>query len=147
MPNLEGILVWHGLLDSDRLRRYYGYLADKYSRQEKRLSSICFGVSSGAVVAVLSDHPVWAVALAAVVVLLNGWLIKAKLSKRALSGAFRQQRFGESQLEWEKLWSELRTGGRCRLPALGGIVRSSKRHHRIQLGRTVSGPTPAKAKR
>ena len=108
MPNSEGVrLVWHGLLDSDRLHRYYGYLADKYSTQETRLSWICVGLSSGAVVAVLSDHPVWAATLAAVIALLNGWLIIAKLSKRALSSASRQQRFGELQLEWEKLWSEL----------------------------------------
>lgn len=108
MPNQESVrLVWHGLVDSDRLHRYYGYLADKYSRQETRLSWICVGLSSGAVVTVLSDHPLWAATLAALVALLNGWLVIAKLSKRALSSASRQQRFGELQLEWEKLWSDL----------------------------------------
>jgi hypothetical protein len=102
-------MVWHGLVDSDRLHRYYGYLADKYSKQESRLSWACIFLSSGAVVSVLSNHPYWAAALAVLVALFNAWLVIAKLSKRALSSASRQQRFGELQLEWERLWSEVST--------------------------------------
>ena len=54
-------LVWDGLLEADRLHRYYGYLADKFEKREKRLSWICAVSSSTAAASMVADYPLWIV--------------------------------------------------------------------------------------
>ena len=108
MPSQESVrLVWNGLLDADRLHRYYGYLAGRLESTERLLSWACIVLTSGTVVTALSNHPYWASTLGALATGFNIYLLIAKLSKRTWYSASRQQRFSELLVDWEKLWSEL----------------------------------------
>jgi hypothetical protein len=56
MPNHESVRqAWDGLLEADRLHRYYGYLAHKLEATNLRLSLATSILTSGAFLALMTD--------------------------------------------------------------------------------------------
>lgn len=105
--------VWNGILDTDRLIRYYGALADKYARFHRWISFGIISLSGGAVATLLSAvaelMPVnVGAAISALFFLVVASLGAIALvwdfsAKAATARSFRVQ-YGYLAVEWEVLW-------------------------------------------
>ncbi len=98
--------VWAGVLGSDRMCRYYGYLAHRMKRIGDLLAIGTISGSAGAVVAVLSHLPEWTslLAMAIVGVASIAQLVGRYHEKAARSADVYRQMEGFS-IEWEDLWN------------------------------------------
>ena len=100
-------LVWNGLCESDRLCRYYGYLAERLEKRGFGLAVAATALSSTTFAALLSP---WAGAsrlLAALATICGVALIAGHHSRKAIKGATIRRRYADLLLEWEELWSGL----------------------------------------
>lgn len=122
-------LVWEGMLEADRLSRYYGYLAEKLETREQHLAIVATVLSSTAFVSLwtdlgawnaLSSLPPWVVAvvvslpklltLAASIV--TALLISGRNSRRALKSSTIRRRFSDLLMEWEIVWAHVQNNSK-----------------------------------
>ena len=109
MNQQETNKVWRGLLDAERFVRYYGRLAEKFSRWNRIALSVIAILTSGAAVAMLAELPAWADGwapplLAVFAAALAFWLSYADYSRRAGIAAGIAAQCMELVQEWEELW-------------------------------------------
>ena len=91
-------LIWHELVDTDRMCRYYGYLAQRLAQLGELLQ---VGVAAAPLVTIatlLSGSPAWVPAAAAA----------GRYPHRAEQSAEIWRQLGRQQLEWEQLWNGIR---------------------------------------
>ena len=109
MNQQETNKVWRGLLDAERFVRYYGRLAEKFSRWNRIALSVIAILTSGAAVAMLAELPGWTDSwapplLAVFAAALAFWLSYADYSRRAGIAAGIAAQCMELVQEWEELW-------------------------------------------
>ena len=99
-------LVWEELVETDRMCRYYGYLAHRLNRLGELLAIGTVSFSLGAVLAVLKQLPesvsLLAIGMAAVASVV---MIVGRYQKKASRSAEIFRLLGQMQLEWEHLWN------------------------------------------
>ena len=100
--------VWLGLLDAERLLRYYGALAARLQRWHMGLTAFVAVGSTGALGALLFDAPEYvpevlaaAVAAAALWASYYGYASKAAVAEATRDGC------ADLALEWRDLWTRL----------------------------------------
>jgi hypothetical protein len=102
--------VWDGMLDAERLSRYYGYLAQKLEKIDRRLAISAAIASSASFVSLatnwLPEYPWLPSVLTAVTSVLTIWLVSSQNSRKAVKSAIIRRRCSDLLLEWEVLWSE-----------------------------------------
>ena len=99
-------LIWEGLLDSDRMCRYYGYLAGRLERLADLLQIGAVGLASGAFLALLSHFPEWVPSAAAAFSAMVGALLALKkYPAKAARCAEIYRELGRQMPEWERLWA------------------------------------------
>ena len=109
MNQQETNKIWRGLLDAERLTRYYSRLAEKFSRWNRVALSVIAALTLGAAVTMLAELPAWASgwsppAFALLASALAFWLSYADYSRRAGVAAAIAVQCMELAHEWEALW-------------------------------------------
>ena len=98
--------IWVGLIDANRLARYYCRLADKFSRWNRLAMMLVATLSVAALVSVFTDWYWWVGGLlscsAAAIAL---WLSYADYSRRAGTAAFIGAACMDLTDDWERLWN------------------------------------------
>ncbi len=88
--------------------RYYGHVAAKLDRREKRLSGLIFFLSSGAAVSFLANVDVWLPAVLALLVAgLSAWSWNSKYSQRSFYSSGLRKKFADLTAETKLLWGHL----------------------------------------
>ena len=101
-------LIWEGVIDADRLSRYYGYLAHRLSRLSELLSIGIVTCSLGGVFTLLSPLPQW-VPLITIGIAAGASMLSAVMSyqqKAAYSGELYRQ-MERLSTDWLDLWSDV----------------------------------------
>lgn len=112
--------AWLGLLDSERLTRYYSYLAARFQQRHRWIT---LGVTAGSVATAIlswapsnvastifdsksvsvSDAGLVSIAVAGAAI----WLLLADYSRRSLHASTLESDCNEVVLQWKMLWSEM----------------------------------------
>ena len=101
-------LIWEGLLDTDRMYRYYGYLAGRLERIGSLLQIGTVGFASGAFLSLLSHFPEWVPSAASAVAAITGALVAfRRYPEKAARSAEIYRELGRELVEWERLWAEV----------------------------------------
>ena len=111
-------MIWEGLLDSDRMCRYYGYLAESLERTADWLQIYAIAAASGAVLAVLAHFPEWLTSVAALTSALAGALLAVKKypTKSARSMEIYRE-LDRQSVEWRRLWASVEERDEAELAA------------------------------
>ncbi len=101
-------MIWEEVVDSDRMCRYYGYLAQRLSRVSQVLAIGTVGATSGTVLALLSRFPEWVPAVAAAAAAVASLtLVIGRYQDKAASSADIRRKLGEIGTDWKALWSDV----------------------------------------
>ena len=104
--------VWYGLLDAERVARYYNALAARLRRRRRLLDAFAAFGSTSAVASLLLSAPPWA--LAAFVLTSAAASVWSLVSRYGDDGALLTRvgdEMGRIAGEWQLLWSEVETLG------------------------------------
>ena len=97
--------VWIGILEANRLTRYYSALADQFRWRQRLLSVLIAAAASGAAAAVLAQLPEW---LSAIILfgtsLAAIWSHYADYSGKAAKADSVCSQYQELEVEWRGLW-------------------------------------------
>ena len=97
--------VWIGILEANRLTRYYSALADQLRWRQRLLSVVIAVAASGAAATVLAQWPAW---LSAVVLFGTSfaaiWSHYADYSGKAAKADSVCSQYQELEIEWHGLW-------------------------------------------
>ena len=97
--------IWNGILDTDRMIRYYGMLSDKLRFRHQVASVVLAAIACGAAVPLLTQLPNY---LAAVMFFLVAvatiWLLKADYSSKSTAASIFAAQYGYLAIEWRGLW-------------------------------------------
>ena len=100
--------VWFGLLDADRVARYYNALAARLRRRRRLLDALTAFGSTGAVAALLLSAPaVLPAALLLAVALASVWSLASRCSEDGALLTRVGDEVGRLADEWQLLWSEV----------------------------------------
>lgn len=101
-------LIWEELVETERMCRYYGYLAERLGRQGALLQIGSVGAASGAFVSLMSHFPDWAAAAASAAAAVAGaMVIVRRYPEKAARSAELFRALGREQIAWERLWGEV----------------------------------------
>ena len=101
-------LIWEEVLESDRMCRYYGYLAVRMSLVSNALLVGVVAGSSGAAFSVLSQWPEWITLTANSAAALAGiWLAIQRYPEKAAQSANIRRDIGRLCLAWQDLWADV----------------------------------------
>lgn len=101
-------LIWEELVETDRMCRYYAYLAERLDRQGALLQIGSVAAASGAVVSLMSHFPGWAAATAAAGAAVAGaMVIVRRYPEKAARSAELFRALGRERIAWERLWGEV----------------------------------------
>ena len=101
-------LIREGVIDADRMCRYYGYLAHRLRRLGELLGIVTVCCSLGALFTILSPLPKW-VPLTALGITMGASIVTAVMrfqQKAAYSGELYRQ-IGQLSTEWLDLWADV----------------------------------------
>lgn len=99
-------LIWEGLLDTDGMRRYYGYLTVRLERLGSILQIGAVGFGSGAFLTLVSHFPEWVTSAALAVSVIAGAILAfRKWPEKAVRSAQIYKELDRQMLEWERLWA------------------------------------------
>ena len=99
-------LIWEGLLDTDGMCRYYGYMAGRLERLGALLQIGAVGFASGAFLTLLSHFPQWVPSAAIAFSALSGALLAfRKYPEKAARSAEIYRELSRQTIEWERLWA------------------------------------------
>ena len=102
-------LIRQELAETDRMCRYYGYLAGRLARLGELLQIGSVAAPLVAIVALLSGFPRWVpAALLAATALFALAGAAGRYPQRAARSAEIWRRLGRQHLEWEQLWNGIR---------------------------------------
>ena len=97
--------VWNGILDTDRLHRYYSALGDKFRRRHLFVQAFILVSSSGAAASLLASLSSYVAA--ALFLIVAGATVCASLSdysgKAAMAESIASQ-YADLRIEWDRLW-------------------------------------------
>lgn len=101
--------AWLGLLDSERLTRYYSYLAVRFQQRYQWLTLVvAFGSVATAIASWVPAIPTWVAGLTSIGVAGAAiWSLLADYSRRSLHASTLEADCSEVVLQWKALWSEL----------------------------------------
>ena len=100
--------VWLGLLDSERLVRYYGRLGSRLYRWHLAATAFIAIGSTAAAASLLTHLPTYVSAsLSMTVVAVALWSSYFDYSKKAAIASTTGDQCGKIAFEWERLWVEL----------------------------------------
>ncbi len=100
--------VWLGILDSERLIRYYGRLASRLYRWHLAATAFIAIGSTAAAASLLTHLPTYiSASLSMAVVAVALWSSYFDYSKKAAIASTTGDQCGKVALEWERLWVEL----------------------------------------
>ena len=103
-----GRMIWEEVVDSDRMCRYYGYLAQRLSRVSQVLAIGTVGATSGTVLTLLSRFPEWVPAVAAAAAAVASLtLVIGRYQDKAANSADIRRKLGEIGTDWKALWSDV----------------------------------------
>lgn len=102
--------VWLGLLDTERLSRYYGRLALRYQRWNLLLTAVILLCSTGAAATFMTQLPAWVQAVLSLVVaaVAIGSYLLGYSKKAAVASVIRSQ-CTHLAADWRGLWADLNT--------------------------------------
>lgn len=101
-------LIWEGLLDTDGMRRYYGYLAGRLERLSSLLQIGAVGLASGAFLTLMSHFPPWVPAAAIALSAIAGTILAfRKYAEKAGRSAEIYRDLARQMHEWERLWADV----------------------------------------
>lgn len=98
--------VWEGMVDADRLRRYYGQLAGKLARRERRMTvATCLLalVTSGLAI---NSHP-YTLALAILTAVASALPLIYRLGSQITEAAYCGKRLDDLSVDWRELWQQV----------------------------------------
>lgn len=99
-------LIWREMVDTDRMHRYYGYLAQRLDRLGDLLQIASIGAASGAVVSWLSHFPAWIATAAAVAAAAAALIVVVRrYPEKAHRSAEICRQLAQVHREWEHLWN------------------------------------------
>lgn len=123
-------LIWNELVESDRMCRYYGYLAHRLKKLDELLRLTTVIAALTGCVAMIADLPIWVAFTALAFAVLSFVLSTARdYSAQALQSTEIFQQLGKIQLEWELLWNNIRTKDDDAL--LSSWMKLRKRQHAV----------------
>ena len=97
--------IWTGLLESDRVARYYSMLADKLRWRHNILTAILIVLATGAAASLLAQLPNW---VSAIVIFLtaciSAWLYVFDYSGKATAASLFSDQYGRLHTKWTRLW-------------------------------------------
>ena len=97
--------IWNGILDTERLSRYFQRLEDKLRWRYQLLTVLLAVSASGAMGSLLSEMPY---AISAAVMFLAAclsiWLYHADYSGKATAAGLFSAQYKALAIEWEQLW-------------------------------------------
>lgn len=101
-------LVWKGVIGTDRMCRYYGYLAVRLKWLGELLAIGTVSFSAGAVLTLLTHLPEWATAVtAAAAAVANLVLVIGRFQEKAARSADIRRQLTRLSTEWQNLWSDI----------------------------------------
>ena len=102
--------VWLGLLDAERLSRYYGRLALRFQRWNLFLTLVILLCSTGAAATLITELPTWVQAvLSLVVAAVAIWSYLLGYSKKAAVASVIRSQCSHLASDWRGLWADLNT--------------------------------------
>lgn len=112
MNQQETNQVWRGILDAERLTRYYSRLAERFSTWNRRLMWLIAVLSSAAVATLFAELPGWTAlwvpaAFSIPAAALALWASYADYSRKAGLAAGIASLCMELVQEWEPLWLDV----------------------------------------
>ena len=101
-------LIWEGVVESDRMCRYYGYLAVRLNRLGSLLLFAAVAASSSAVLSHLSHCPEWlAVAASTAAASAGVCLAIQKYPEKVARSAGIRRALSRQSLKWQHLWADV----------------------------------------
>ena len=97
--------IWEGITDSDYLKRYYAYLADKMRWRHRLFTFFVLFSSSSAAGSVIAQLPNWLSAAFLVVTAgLAIWSYLADYGSKAAIANLISEQYASLAIEWRELW-------------------------------------------
>ena len=97
--------VWNGILDTDRLHRYYSALGDKFKKRNRIIQAFILVASSGAAASLLASlHSYVAAGLFLVVAGATVWASLSDYSGKAAMAESIASQYADLRIEWDRLW-------------------------------------------
>ena len=126
-------MVWVGILEADRLERYYHMVADKNDNLHRTVSFIALAVGSatvgGAVGTAVAGFPEMAAAILGVAFILSLFLHIADFSGVAVAARMKSEQYSQLATDWRRLWYGE--------PALEDILELRRKSERIGTGYAI----------
>ena len=102
-------LVWEGMVGTDRMVRYYGYVLQNFERRNMVLRLLAAMFSSGALIAFFASNE-WQYLLPAcsfVAAALNLWPAERNYVTAAAHSLDIQRQLHRLMVEWKELWADI----------------------------------------
>ena len=97
--------IWNGLLESDRVARYYSMLSDRFRLVQNILTVALIVLATGAAASLLAQLPEW---VSAIVIFLtaciSAWLYVFDYSGKATAASLFSDQYGRLHTKWTQLW-------------------------------------------
>ena len=97
--------IWNGILDAERLARYFQRLSDKLRWRHRILTVLLIVSASGAMTALLSQMPYGVSAIVMLIAaVLSTWLYFADYSGKAAAASLYSSQYFILATKWGQLW-------------------------------------------
>ena len=97
--------IWNGLLESDRVARYYSMLSDRLRLRHNILTAILIILVTAAAASLLAHLPDW---ISAIVIFMtaciSAWLYVSDYSGKATAASLFSDQYGRLHTKWAQLW-------------------------------------------
>ncbi len=97
--------IWMGLLNADRVSRYYALLSRKHRRRYRLFSGLAALSATGAAASLIAQGPDWLSGIVALTTAANMvWLLLTDPSGKATAAGLFAEFYGELTHDWRDLW-------------------------------------------
>lgn len=97
--------IWTGLLESDRVARYYSMLANKLRWRHNILTATLIVLATGAAASLLAQLPAWVSAgVIFLTACISAWLYVFDYSGKATAASLFSDQYGRLHTKWTQLW-------------------------------------------
>ncbi len=97
--------IWTGLLESDRVARYYSMLANKLRWRHNILTATLIVLATGAAASLLAQLPAWVSAgVIFLTACISAWLYIFDYSGKATAASLFSDQYGRLHTKWTQLW-------------------------------------------
>ena len=97
--------IWTGLLNADRVSRYYAFVSKRHRRRYWLLTGLAAVSATGAAASLIAQAPDWLSGIVALITAANmiGLLLLDPSSKATAAGLFSES-YGQLANDWRDLW-------------------------------------------